>query len=425
MIGSGIFIFVLAQMASPHSRKVLETTVLAAGSVGALLYVATEVVRLRVFHDYGAVSETTEFFLNVNVAASFFLISIFLALHLYEFSKTVFWMTWTPNVFAFAFTGSVAGTLGLSLGLLYLALQDETYQQAVFRHFSVLKTTWKPRICKGKMAAIFGVVIFGFLLFKMPALLGRHAIQDRQRWWGQAAEILWNHPVWGGGPGSFEKIAPLYKMPGIQSLYVHNFFLQTASEWGLPASFFLLLFFLEGIRKIRNPFLASGLIALLIHGLFDISLNIPGIFILFFFLLGIGTSVGQENRVSCSKNQSTFLAVTAAALCGILVWFWGIKPVAALSESLNAEEAFDKMDFGSAEMHLKKALVWDGLPAKYYSDLSKVILAQSLKDPNPQGRVRDAIPFQREALLREPGLTEYRSQMEEILSLSGLKKTPQ
>ncbi len=122
-------------------------------------------------------------------------------------------------------------------------------------------------------------------------------------------------------------------------------------------------------------------------------------------------------RMTVSMCFFSFFAV--AAMC---FWRGSAKPLLAIGESLNGEEAFDKMDFDGAEKSLKRAIARDSLPAEVYSNLAKVKTVQFMKDPMRKDALQEAILFQKEALSRDPGSRNYQRGLLELLALSGTPK---
>jgi hypothetical protein len=239
------------------------------------------------------------------------------------------------------------------------------------------------------------------------------------KWWSCAFEMILSRPFFGGGPGSFEKMLNFYSSPGINSIYAHSFPLQTAAELGLPAALFLLLFFWLEIARSPSAFLAGGFVAVLFQSFLDFSLNIPGMFLIFLAVIGIANPQRGEEDIMLSGTISVPLWVLISSSALSLAWVWGIRPLLAFRESLNAEAAFDKMDLSSCESFLRRAIAWDGAPAKYHQALAQVLMIRYEKDPGTTQALDEALFFQKEALKREMTSKEYRRRMTEILELSG------
>jgi O-antigen ligase len=126
--------------------------------------------------------------------------------------------------------------------------------------------------------------------------------------WGAAARMIENSPWLGLGLGTFENTYPLYAnavLPYVMDK-AHNDYLELAAGWGLPAAaawclalLWLNLLCIRGIfvrrRNRHYAILAVGASALVAaHSLFDFSLQIPAVALLYAVILGLG--VGQSFR---------------------------------------------------------------------------------------------------------------------------------
>jgi len=120
-------------------------------------------------------------------------------------------------------------------------------------------------------------------------------------------------PILGMGFGTFSQVFQLYRtdIPQFNTLFVkaHNTYLENALELGIPAASALTLSvallaivcFL-GVRRRRRsdvvfPAAALGASILVgLHSLIDFSLQIPGVAVTYFFILGIGCAQSWSSR---------------------------------------------------------------------------------------------------------------------------------
>ena len=123
------------------------------------------------------------------------------------------------------------------------------------------------------------------------------SIQWRREIYAWTLDIIGDHPWAGTGIGTFPIAIKLYqRAPYISGLYVHNHYLQTAAEMGLPALACLLLFlavlFLRAKRLIRSSepqsrerssavALAAGLLGSSLHAAVDLGWSYPAVALVF------------------------------------------------------------------------------------------------------------------------------------------------
>lgn len=279
------------------------------------------------------------------------------------------------------------------------------------------------------------MILLGLILLGISILFfseyGKNSLYDRLRWWSVSARILINHPFFGNGPGSFDKIAPYFYDSGLKSVYAHNYFLQIASELGILATLSLCYFFFTQMRRSNNQILIAGLTAVLFQNLFDFSMNIPGFFLIFCFVLAIASHTNDtilkpepslKETISRRNGRLLFVCALNLLLFVFAGWKWGVKPLMAFQESLRAQEFFKERDWNSTEKHLRKSIAWDKLPAKYYSDLSMVLTTRYQVGEKDPSLIHEAILLQKESLSREPLSKDYKNQMKFLLETADKMK---
>jgi len=126
--------------------------------------------------------------------------------------------------------------------------------------------------------------------------------------WREAIAIIEDFPVLGTGPNTYATVGPYYKLRRGGGIYPHNSYLHMTAETGLLgiAAFLWIVwrFFYSGIRSVRksdSPLLfgiLAGLLAFLVQSFFDTNLYTLQLAVLFWFLLGLGTSLSfiSEDR---------------------------------------------------------------------------------------------------------------------------------
>lgn len=389
-------VFWIISSASSEIKIFLQKILCVAVSVFSIFYILSNL------GFSSAISEFTEFFLNVNVAGSFIILGLFSGLNLFYVRKESILLSSITVLIcsaAFFYTRSVAGLCGIFFGISYL----------IFKRKNDLNKK-----------LIIGILILAVLImiFFLSHWL-KSSFDDRIRWWRTASQILLNHPWWGSGPGTFGKIAFWYQDAGLKSPYAHSFPLQTACETGLPAAIFLFLFLIKTLINQNGNLLTVGLIAVLFQNNFDFSLNISGIFILFWILLAL-SKPSQKIKPNFPLKNPVLIYGGFLLLLTVSGWRWGVRPLIAFDYSLNAQNAYDKMDFNLAEQFLKKSIRWDTLPSKYYSGLSMILSYRYEKEKRKEF-LNEAILFQKEALKREPDFLPYQLRMNQLIKIKTLK----
>jgi hypothetical protein len=127
----------------------------------------------------------------------------------------------------------------------------------------------------GSVAGFIGLVA-AYAKLQSPEIL------HRVEWWKAAWRMASEAPWLGLGPGSFAYALPSHMpvKPELSTLFAHQHFLETAAERGWPYA----LLWIAGLATLLKPAPASrrfGPVAVLIHGLVDYALAVPGVFWLF------------------------------------------------------------------------------------------------------------------------------------------------
>ena len=135
------------------------------------------------------------------------------------------------------------------------------------------------------------------------------AATDRGGVWGDTLAMFRANPVLGVGLGAFETVYPIYGRGDGSFLiqFAHNDYLQILSDSGIVGGALALWFMfviaraMSQIRKNADPFTralglgsAAGIVALLIHSIFDFNLQIPSNALLFLVLSAIVSRVSAE-----------------------------------------------------------------------------------------------------------------------------------
>jgi hypothetical protein len=157
----------------------------------------------------------------------------------------------------------------------------------------------------------------------IAAKLGTPDVRDRWCWWTAAARMSRARPWLGFGPGTYAYVLPAYVDPGrpLGSLFAHQHFLETAAEQGWP----YLAAWLAGLCLILRRGSAAqrvGVLALLMHSLWDYALSIPAV--LWLFSCNLGACLPESGR-GCNvparwRLPACALVLAAGSWAGTAVW---------------------------------------------------------------------------------------------------------
>jgi len=213
---------------------------------------------------------------------------------------------------------SRGGMVSLAAGLLFLAAMSVSRRRNrpdTNRGWFRLRPEYFVLLM---LAAIFGGIVWigaDFEILKRVAHdpLTTSALTDRRGVWGDTLKMFAANPILGIGLGAFETIYPIYGRGDGSFLiqFAHNDFLQVLSDGGIVGGAIALWFIIviaramKRVTKAADPFLrtlgmgsAAGILALLVHSLFDFNLQIPSNALLFLVLSAI------VSRVSASNNPN-------------------------------------------------------------------------------------------------------------------------
>jgi O-antigen ligase len=213
---------------------------------------------------------------------------------------------------------------------------------------------------------------------------------QRVRIWMSSLKVFRDHPLFGVGLGNFEFISPPYNFPVESAVgryarkveIPHNEYLFIACQAGIFVllSFFLLIYFgtRSGFRlsNLGGVYFGSlsGMIALLIHFLFDNPLYLPLNGFLFFLLIGLLGSHPEKignSLFSYSKFPSIHPRRTRIYLIILFLAFAFhlAKPLAASLFYQNAVREAKQDNYRDAIRFCKKASILKPSDAVYYNAL--------------------------------------------------------
>ncbi len=164
-------------------------------------------------------------------------------------------------------------------------------------------------------AAGFAGLVAAYSKLQSPEALHRWA------WWTAAWRMASAAPVLGLGPGSFAYALPSYvaAKPELNSLFAHQYFLETAAERGWP----YLAVWLGGIALIlrrAEPGKRFGPVAALAHGCVDYALSVPGVFWL--FCLSVAWALPESEEFAAVPRGRRIPAVALTLILAAAAGLW-------------------------------------------------------------------------------------------------------
>ena len=312
----------------------------------------------------------------------------------------------------------------------------------------VAQGSWRRRIGLAALATLAVVVVVGGLYFSMPKVRERFLMmkadageKTRPIMWRGAWRIFGEHPVWGGGAGSynvlFEKFRPEHYQD--EPLWAHNDYLNTLSDYGAVG--FLLFFGAGGVvawRCLRDraprrrdwlddptlaAALAAGVTAFGLQLLVDFHFKIPGLAMAFAMITALLVQrawPGRDATAPPSRTAQAILAlaaggVLAATVCWVQPFYRGESLRYAARQSINRMAAQEqgpaerRATLTNARADLSRAVEISPANAQAWADLSYVTSLFALIEPpgRAQELGREAERTAARALALSQGVPEF------------------
>ncbi|MFH2145752.1 MAG: O-antigen ligase family protein [Candidatus Omnitrophota bacterium] len=281
------------------------------------------------------------------------------------------------NLFALAFTKSAGACLALGFSLAC---------------FCVIFLTEDKNKAKKVVVIISGIllIIIFFLIFtqRVNSFINVHNPQNsviqRIYYWKSTLRVIKESSFLGVGAGNFGAIYPRFKgLAANETIFSHNSFLQLWAECGIFAlAFFIgmMFFYFFQIKKKNFDLLIMGsligVLAFLIHNLFDYTFFIPQAAWLWWVLVACGLRLGEnEDLKDCFPDREFGLlprGIVVILIVGLIYFnFSNFNE----SKNINKAEKFLKnRDFKQAIYFIKRAL-----DCRPNNDFSYYLLARALR----------------------------------------------
>ncbi len=281
-------------------------------------------------------------------------------------------------------TRSLGGILGAFIGVLLVA------------YFMLGRDFFR------KYRYYFIVLVFLLAALSIIKLCDINAA-NRFSWWKTALRMIADKPLFGVGLGNFGSAFLNYKSGALNSLYAHNFFLQTGAETGVAGLLVLVWFLIKVLKrgKTTDKLLFASVIGILVQNLVDYNLCIPANAVLFWMMLGImrgRDEGGHYSRFTLELNREKKGILTAVIV--MLVLWAGVKVTKPFLASRygvfagnsvkerhasHGDTAEEKKEtkiraLGEAEDYYRKAIDTDPLNSMHYSALADVYMGYYMED---------------------------------------------
>ncbi|WP_022701160.1 O-antigen ligase family protein [Oceanicaulis alexandrii] len=222
---------------------------------------------------------------------------------------------------------------------------------------------------------VLGLVLFGVSggLYAERIEQGGLLLADNPRgvMFAKYIQAIWLSPLWGAGLGGFAFVNDfIATAPDARTIMYQNAAHNVAFQWllqtGLPASLLalaltgaLLRRILRGLstrRSQRSLLRACFIIAVFVfaHGMVDYALEIPAVFWLFSFILGLGVGVadgGRSKRNQGAPSLALKAGVTLALVaCASFSLYAGVDRNSALGIASSSDEAFSTKVSSEADL---------------------------------------------------------------------------
>ncbi len=238
----------------------------------------------------------------------------------------------------------LAGALGIvvtfsRMGQIALAALVLLFAATAWRR---RESSWRPAVAAA-LAVMGAVAMVGW-----PALAQRYRAsalaverEGRVAMWRDAAAAARRYGLAGAGAGAFpwafRRSRPYLVEYTID--HPHQDALETAVEWGWPAALLLVVAgavalggLVARLRRAPDGWCETGLgcvagaVAILVHGLADFPLRIPGILALWTVLLGLAAACAARDDAGRVRRRgrasAALVAAVAAGFAAVTVWSW-------------------------------------------------------------------------------------------------------
>lgn len=314
-----------------RSESVLNAVMISASVVGLWGLAALNLDWSQtIFLSSEPVQFLTSFFVNRNTAATFIGLGLVSALALMV-SRLRIWQPargWLPVLIDYP---ARAGPYLIFVVLLSIALVSTASRAGgvavLIGCVAVLAVAWDRSSWRQLTLTVLVFVAGGLFLLLgtssdvLVERLTEFDFSDQARWqfYLDTVEAIRDQPLLGHGAGTFADFYPLYRSPDAPTgvlLAAHNTYLQGAAELGVPVFVavlgvlaWLLVKCVRAARRSHEPLTAAiatvgATVAVGVHALFDFSIQVQAVAIVYAAILGAGVSVASLDQAQRRKSEA-------------------------------------------------------------------------------------------------------------------------
>ncbi len=219
---------------------------------------------------------------------------------------------------------------------------------------------------------------------------------QKTRGWAEGLHMTADYPVTGVGRGAFEAPINAYRHAdeGVRLVYPESIAVQMLSEWGVPATLGIVALAALALARVLRcrreltPALvggACGVLAVVVHELFDFGLEFPGVAFVTAVTLGIiaGAVARQERQQGRAPKRFRASIVMPA----VAVWIVVLAGAAAATQhTLDAD--YDRLHVADEHNAVEPAAVEAAIARHPADDFLELIAARAAARNNPAAAMR-------------------------------------
>lgn len=245
------------------------------------------------------------------------------------------------------------------------------------------------------------------------------SFQSRLIFYRDSLRIIGDHFLRGTGGGGWAALYHRYQSEPYTSAELHNAFLQTAVETGIPglvlfiglwgSSFYGAFRLYRRFRRDPNwPLVCGAAVALLglgLHSMIDFDLSLPGLSLLTWTLFGLLRNSRKlahpERGLPAINGAQRGTVLVCGAILGLLLLLPSYSLYTAGKLGAAGAQAMVAGQLQTAEQNLRTAALRDPFSGSYLVDLARINLVYWLRD-NDQERLKQGILLAEQGVRKEP-----------------------
>jgi len=265
--------------------------------------------------------------------------------------------------------------------------------------------------------------------------LTESSVIERGYYYSDAIKIIKDYPVFGTGGGGWASIYKQYRSIPYQTIEVHNFYLQTMVETGIPGILAIMVIIAGLVRAVIKLYqisdsakksaaagIVTGIFILLANSALDVTLSFGASVILLYTLFGSVRALELMQSDNCDKDVTiggvkNLLPVRkyGPVIAAVLLLIISTSVYIGLRYSAEAVDAMKKDSIPEQQRVLKIARAFDPLRPQYYTWLAR---SERLAAKGDSERVEQALRYAETAVYLDKTNVEYRLVKANILFMT-------